>query len=232
MKILSIGDKGKEVEEIQLKLKRLGYYGGKVDGDFGPITQKAIVHFQEDHLVTGCINNITYIVIQNEHDKIAIDTPIPKSSQDVIKTFGKIEYRDLTNGNIKITNDWAKDNIVKIDLPIVRKKWIHKKLINAFTDALNLIEEHGLANKIYQFGTWSPRHMSHNIHRPLSLHSWGIACDINWSQNRYGTNGNMHPDIINAFEKHGFSWGGRWKTKDPMHFEYYERYLWQAFHRQ
>lgn len=223
MKFLTIGNKGKEVEELQIKLKRLGYYKAKVDGDFGPITKAAVANFQEDALVTGCVDEVTYIALQNEHDKVALDVPIPKSHQDVIRIFGKIEYKDLTNGNIKITNSWAKNNMVKADLPIVRKKWIHKKLVNAFTDSLTQIQDIGLSYLIYQFGTWAPRHMMHNTNKPLSLHSWGIACDINWSQNRYGTDGNLHPDIISAFEKHGFSWGGRWRTKDPMHFEYYER---------
>lgn len=223
MKFLAIGDKGQEVEDIQFKLKRLGYYRAKVDGDFGHFTQKAVANFQEDILVTGCVDEVTYMALTNEHDRIAIEVPIPKSLEEVIDIFGKIEYKDSNNGNIKITNDWAKKNMVKADLPIVRKKWIHKKLVNAFTDSLTQIQDIGLSYLIYQFSTWAPRHMTHNIHRPLSLHSWGIACDINWSQNRYGTDGNMHPDIISAFEKHGFSWGGRWKTKDPMHFEYYER---------
>jgi len=148
---------------------------------------------------------------------------LPKTPREVVKIFGKIEYKDLANGSIKITNNWARSNMVKVDLPIVRKKWIHKKLVDAFTDALNQIKNQGLSNQIYQFGTWAPRHILRNINKPLSLHSWGIACDINWSQNRYGTDGNLHPDIITAFEQHGFSWGGKWRTKDPMHFEYYER---------
>lgn len=223
MKFLAIGDKGQEVEDIQFKLKRLGYYRAKVDGDFGHFTQKAVANFQEDILVTGCVDEVTYMALTNEHDRIAIEVPIPKSLEEVIDIFGKIEYKDTNKGNITITNGWANVNMVKIDLPIVRKKWIHRKLVNAFTDSLTQIAEAGLDHRIAQFGTWSPRHKMHDIHKPLSLHSWGIACDINWAQNRYGTNGNMHPKIVEAFEKHGFSWGGRWKTKDPMHFEYYER---------
>lgn len=223
MKFLYIGSKGQEVEEIQTKLKRLGYYKGKVDGDYGPITQKAVSDFQKDHLVTGCVDSATYSALQNEHDGVAIEVKIPTSMQEVVDIFGKIVYEDLSNGNIKIINDWANINIIKVDLPIVRNKWIHRKLKGAFTDALTMVEEFGLANEISQFGTWSPRHKMHNINRSLSLHSWGIACDINWAQNRYGTNGNLHPKIIEAFEKHGFSWGGRWKHKDPMHFEYYKR---------
>lgn len=44
-KVLRIGNKGKEVEELQSKLNILGY-GLVVDGDFGPATSKAVVNFQ------------------------------------------------------------------------------------------------------------------------------------------------------------------------------------------
>jgi peptidoglycan hydrolase-like protein with peptidoglycan-binding domain len=50
MKILyKRGSKGKEVEKIQRKLKKLGYYLGKIDGDFGGGTESAVKRFQRDN---------------------------------------------------------------------------------------------------------------------------------------------------------------------------------------
>ncbi|MDD9945395.1 MAG: M15 family metallopeptidase [Myxococcales bacterium] len=30
----------------------------------------------------------------------------------------------------------------------------------------------------------------------------------------------MPADVVQAFERHGFIWGGRWYHYDTMHFEY------------
>jgi peptidoglycan hydrolase-like protein with peptidoglycan-binding domain len=46
---LTIGDNGSEVVALQKALKALGFYDGKVDGDFGTGTQAAVIAFQEAH---------------------------------------------------------------------------------------------------------------------------------------------------------------------------------------
>ncbi len=48
-KSLKSGSKGSEVLELQKKLKVLGFYSGKLDGGFGPITKKAVQAFQKAH---------------------------------------------------------------------------------------------------------------------------------------------------------------------------------------
>lgn len=53
----------------------------------------------------------------------------------------------------------------------------------------------------------------------LSTHAWGIAIDLNPGTNRMGTPGDMSPGIVQVFEAHGFTWGGRWRNQDPMHFQ-------------
>jgi len=44
--ILKQGSSGKDIYELQGRLKALGYYNGKVDGDFGPKTKNAVTWFQ------------------------------------------------------------------------------------------------------------------------------------------------------------------------------------------
>lgn len=61
-----------------------------------------------------------------------------------------------------------------------------------------------------------------------SLHSWGIAVDINPETNPYQP-GNYGPpttdlpsQVIDIFKKYGFAWGGDWPgERDAMHFEWY-----------
>ncbi|MFY0602740.1 MAG: M15 family metallopeptidase [Flavobacteriaceae bacterium] len=68
----------------------------------------------------------------------------------------------------------------------------------------------------------------------LSLHSYGIAIDINVSKSNYwqwdckckdedkklGYVNRIPQLIVDIFEKHGFIWGGKWYHYDSMHFEY------------
>ncbi|OBZ92452.1 hypothetical protein ADU59_26630 [Pararhizobium polonicum] len=66
----------------------------------------------------------------------------------------------------------------------------------------------------------------------MSVHSFGAAIDINtkyadywiWSGGKPGRvphYRNRYPmKIVDAFERHGFIWGGRWYHYDTMHFEY------------
>jgi N-acetylmuramoyl-L-alanine amidase len=44
--ILKQGSTGKDVYELQGRLKHLGFYDGKIDGDFGPKTKNAVTWFQ------------------------------------------------------------------------------------------------------------------------------------------------------------------------------------------
>ena len=61
-----------------------------------------------------------------------------------------------------------------------------------------------------------------------SMHAYGAAIDLNLAYSNYwlwdgrgGTFKNHMPrEIVTAFERHGFIWGGRWQHYDTMHFEY------------
>jgi D-alanyl-D-alanine carboxypeptidase len=79
-------------------------------------------------------------------------------------------------------------------------------------------------------GTFACRSIAGTNH--VSAHSYGIAIDIAvrhahyWRWSKQTSNGpptwrNSIPiEIVNAFERHGFIWGGRWHHFDTMHFEY------------
>jgi peptidoglycan hydrolase-like protein with peptidoglycan-binding domain len=219
---MQIGDKGKDVKPVQRNLKTLGYYTARIDGDFGPKTRAAVLEFQRTHLVNGIVDGYVEAHIQGIADDrraIARRLKIPHGMKEVERTFGVIQYETRPDGRITITNNWAKRNITKVDLPIVGPKWIHKKCVAVFTQALFTIRDNGLADEIKQFGTWSPRHKFHNPRKPLSLHSWGIACDINWATNPAGSQGDIDPGIVTAFEDVGFVWGGKFRTPDPMHLQ-------------
>lgn len=63
----------------------------------------------------------------------------------------------------------------------------------------------------------------------MSMHAYGAAIDIStahadywrWAGGEGAVYRNRIPaEIVAAFERHGFIWGGRWSHFDTMHFEY------------
>ena len=61
----------------------------------------------------------------------------------------------------------------------------------------------------------------------LSAHAFGIAVDINAEHSDYWRwdhpprwRSRIPIEIVDAFERHGFIWGGKWYHYDTMHFEY------------
>jgi N-acetylmuramoyl-L-alanine amidase len=58
---LGLGDKGPDVERLQRNLAALGIEPGKIDGDFGPKTEAAVIIFQQRHVPPkrGTVDPIT-----------------------------------------------------------------------------------------------------------------------------------------------------------------------------
>ena len=50
--ILTVGAKGEDVKKCQQRLKDLGYLNGKVDGQFGGGTKRAVIAFQRRNGLT------------------------------------------------------------------------------------------------------------------------------------------------------------------------------------
>lgn len=53
----------------------------------------------------------------------------------------------------------------------------------------------------------------------MSLHSWGIAIDVNAAWNQLGKEPTMSKEFVKCFTDNGFDWGGTWSRKDGMHFQ-------------
>lgn len=72
-------------------------------------------------------------------------------------------------------------------------------------------------------GTFNWRHIAGESH--LSAHSFGIAIDLPVASSDYWRwtkeyRNRIPLEIVAAFERHGFVWGGKWLHFDTMHFEY------------
>lgn len=53
----------------------------------------------------------------------------------------------------------------------------------------------------------------------MSLHSWGLAIDVNAFENGLYQTPKLSPTFAKCFTDAGFDWGGLWLRSDPMHFQ-------------
>ena len=53
----------------------------------------------------------------------------------------------------------------------------------------------------------------------MSLHSWGIAIDVNAAWNGLNKEPQLSKEFVNCFTTAGFEWGGLWERSDGMHFQ-------------
>lgn len=133
------------------------------------------------------------------------------TSKDCIAKYG-----DPIKENNMVLWDVSKE----LEIGIVPKKiYCNKDLILPLEHALkNLIER----KYINELKTWDG---CFNIRKSrglpsLSLHSWGLAIDVNASWNGLGKQSTLSKGFVKCFLDAGFNWGGNFsKRKDPMHFE-------------
>ena len=118
-----------------------------------------------------------------------------------------------------ISTKWY-ENIVTASVPIFGRVTCHRLLIPQLRGALTDIAAAGLASTLHTYdGCYVPRFIESNPEHAISLHTWGIAIDLDASTNYRGIAGTMDPQVVAIFKRWGFRWGGDWTYTDPMHFE-------------
>jgi hypothetical protein len=136
------------------------------------------------------------------------------------RAFGAFSYTYFPDGTIQPDSAWVRANIVSATVPILGTVTCHRLMIPQLRDALQEVQNAGLASTIHSYnGCYVPRFIEHNPTHAISLHTWGIAIDLDSATNGRGTKGTMDPRVVQIFKRWGFRWGGDWSYTDPMHFE-------------
>lgn len=100
---------------------------------------------------------------------------------------------------------------------------IHTKLAGCLQAVIDEIKANNINYTINEIGGWRTGVGGGSVASGSSYHQYGAAVDINWRTNPCCSVApyDMPQGYIQAFQNHGWSWGGNWNSiKDYMHFEY------------
>lgn len=123
----------------------------------------------------------------------------------------KFEYAHMTL--------WDVPAEINTSIPVIPNKiYCNKDMVIPLEKAFRNIMTAGIAKELK---TWDG---CFNIRKKrglssLSLHSWGIAIDINAAWNQLNQKPTMSSALVKCFTDAGFEWGGTWTRLDGMHFQ-------------
>ncbi len=252
LKLIRINSKGSLVKKWQYFLLGNGFYSGLVDGDFGPKTLQATIEFQEKYGLEpdGIVGNKSYGlamqlgfagIIDIRNDKSGANWPTKPVFKPLIsnaerqRLFGNFKYSSSpvpgNPENIKIRDNWQKDNIITVSLPQLRrilksdKVEFHKLAAPQLQQLWADWENAGLLHLILSWGgSFVPRFVR-GSRKTLSNHAFGSAFDINVAWNARGSvpalvgqKGSVR-ELVEIANTNGFYWGGHFSLQDGMHFE-------------
>lgn len=106
-----------------------------------------------------------------------------------------------------------------LEIGVIPKKiYCNKDMIKPLEQAFKNLIDRGFVKELK---TWDG---CFNIRKKrgltsMSLHSWGIAIDVNAAWNGLGKTPTLSAGFVKCFTDAGFDWGGTWTRKDGMHFQ-------------
>ncbi|MCU1373517.1 MAG: hypothetical protein JWO68_803 [Actinomycetia bacterium] len=133
--------------------------------------------------------------------------------QSILKEqLGEFSATAGRGGMLTLDPAWTAAHLVTVDLPVLGRVTCNRVIVAALRGALEEIGARHLLGPVDRraAGCWNPRTIAGTVEP--SRHAWGGAVDI--------VPFDDDPEVIDVFERWGFTWGGRWVSPDPVHFEY------------
>jgi len=101
---------------------------------------------------------------------------------------------------------------------IPKRLYCNRDIVKPLTTAFSNLISRGF---VQEMKTWDG---CFNIRKKrglasMSLHSWGLAIDVNASWNGLNQEPKLSTGFVKCFTDAGFDWGGTWQRKDGMHFQ-------------
>ena len=163
------------------------------------------------------------------------DAMSPDSTLSTARTkvaLGEPLYRFESDGSVSMHPDWIAANLrpgrETLDPTIPIRARCHVEVVDDLKAALAEVAAAGLAGAIdvananSYGGCYAGARFSRLTAQIgfLSRHSYGMALDTNTVSNCLGCRPQMNCDVVRIFRKHGFAWGGNFRSPDGMHFEW------------
>jgi hypothetical protein len=108
----------------------------------------------------------------------------------------------------------------ELEIGIIPKRiYCNKDMVKPLTKAFKALIKTG---KVAELKTWDGCFNIRKIRggNLPSLHSWGLAIDVNAFENGLKQQPKLSPEFVKCFTDAGFDWGGNWKSRvDGMHFQ-------------
>jgi len=101
---------------------------------------------------------------------------------------------------------------------IPKRLYCNKDMVVPLSEAFNNLVSRGKASELKTFDGCFNIRKKRGL-SSMSLHSWGIAIDVNAAWNQLNMTPTLSPEFVKCFTDAGFTWGGTWTRKDGMHFE-------------
>jgi hypothetical protein len=108
---------------------------------------------------------------------------------------------------------------VNLEIGLIPKKiYCNKDMVVPLSHAFNNLIQREVVSELK---TWDG---CFNIRKKrggstMSLHSWGVAVDLNAFANCFGCKPKLTAKFVKCFTDAGFDWGGTWGKPDGMHFQ-------------
>lgn len=141
---------------------------------------------------------------------------IPHGYAEIMETFGDPSAENFIR------------NMVVFKLPYkllfrghpITTAYGHRKAVGNFQAALeNILSEH-LDSQVQNYAGIYAERAKRGMRGYLSVHTWGIAIDLEAEKFPLGSLERFSPEVVSCFSKAGFVYGGDFEgRKDPMHFQ-------------
>jgi len=118
------------------------------------------------------------------------------------------------------------NNMVLWDIPneleigaIPKRLYCNKDMVYPLTQAFKNLIDRGYVRDLKTFDGCFNIRKKRGL-SSMSLHSWGIAIDVNAAWNQLNMTPTLSVGFVNCFTDTGFEWGGTWKGRvDGMHMQ-------------
>lgn len=134
------------------------------------------------------------------------------TSKECMARFG-----DPTTNEGRFMTVW--DVPTHLEIGVIPKKiYCNRYMIVPLTKAFENLIRTGHVNELKTWdGCFNIR--SKRGATTMSLHSWGVALDLNAAWNGFGRKPTLSAGFVKCFTDAGFEWGGVWGKPDGMHFQ-------------